>query len=83
MMIKDKRIAKEIIDQLLRCSSEINGMILKVKDNCPNEEFEAFRNAGGFVLGYMYTEIIASLYHMHPSLEPEELRDKEEPGKLD
>ncbi len=76
-MIKNKKIAKDIINGLLDCSGDINELILKVKSNCSNEEFESFRNASGFLLGYMYTEILASLYHEHPGLEPEDLRKKE------
>ncbi|MDX1914884.1 MAG: hypothetical protein SFU55_04805 [Methylophilus sp.] len=74
-MINDYKIAIDVLNVLDECSEKINETIRLVQNQCSQEEFEAYRNAAGFVMGYIYTEIVAPLHHKHPSLEPDELRD--------
>lgn len=73
-MIKDENIAKKLISVLNDCSSEMNESIRLVQKNCTDEEFNAYREAAGFVMGYMYTDVLAPIYKAHPDLEPEELK---------
>lgn len=75
-MIHDKEIAKQVIDVLDDCSSRINESIRLVQQRCSEEEFAKYRKAAGFVMGYIYTEVVAPLHHKHPELEPPELREK-------
>ena len=73
-MIHDHDIAKQLIDTLDDCSERINETIRLVQEQCSEEEFQAYRKAAGFVMGYIYTDVVASLYKEHPDLEPPELR---------
>jgi len=75
-MIENSNIAKQVINVLDECSSKINETIRLVQENCSNEEFEKYRKAAGFVMGYIYTDVVAPLYHKHPELEPPELREE-------
>ncbi|MCH8544190.1 MAG: hypothetical protein LAT61_11515 [Alcanivorax sp.] len=75
-MIEDSGIANQVVKILDGCSSKINETIRFVQDNCSNEEFEEYRRAAGFVMGYIYTDVVAPLYHRHPELEPPELREE-------
>lgn len=73
-MIRDRDIAKQVIDSLDDCSERINDTIRLVQEKCSDEEFQAYRKAAGFVMGYIYTDVVASLYKEHPDLEPPELK---------
>lgn len=74
-MIKSYDIAKEVIEVLDDCSSRINETIRLVQEKCSDEEFQAYREAAGFVMGYIYTDVVAPIYKEHPELEPPELRE--------
>lgn len=75
-MIENRDTAKQVIEVLDECSSKINETIRLVQENCSNEEFEKYRRAAGFVMGYIYTDVVAPLYHKHPELEPPELGEE-------
>jgi hypothetical protein len=77
-MIRDHDIAKQLIDTLDDCSERINETIRLVKEKCSDEEFQSYRKAAGFVMGYIYTDVVASLYKEHPDLEPPELKSDAE-----
>ena len=74
-MISDHEIAKQVIDVLDDCSSRINETIRLVQDHCSDEEFSSYRMAAGFIMGRIYTDIVAHIHHLHPDLEPPELRE--------
>ena len=74
-MIEDEKIAKEIIAVLNDCSSKLNESIRLVQQKCTHEEFQNYRRGAGFVIGYIYTEVLAKIYHKHPQLEPPEIRE--------
>lgn len=73
-MIHSHDIAKQLIDTLDDCSEKINESIRLVQEKCSDEEFQAYRKAAGFVMGYIYTDVVAPLHKEHPDLEPPELR---------
>ena len=73
-MIKDEETARQVIAALDEASSVINESIRLVQNRCSNDEFAAYRRAAGFVMGYLYTDVLAPLYKQHPSLEPPELK---------
>ena len=73
-MIRDKEIARQVIAALDEASSVINESIRLVQNRCSNEEFAAYRKAAGFVMGYLYTDVLTPLYKQHPSLDPPELK---------
>ncbi|MCO7223204.1 hypothetical protein [Pleionea sp. CnH1-48] len=74
-MIKDKELAKKIVAVVDECSKQLNSTICEVKDNCSKDEFNSYRKAAGFVMGYIYTDIVAPIYSKHPELEPDELKN--------
>lgn len=74
-MLKDQDIAKQVIKVLDDCSSRINETIRLVQEKCSDEEFQTYRKAAGFVMGYIYTDVVASLHKEHPDLEPSELSE--------
>lgn len=74
-MIRDEKLAKEIVAVLDDCSARLNESIRLVQQKCGQEEFEAYRRAAGFVMGYIYTDVVAPIYKVHPHLEPPELRE--------
>ena len=73
-MIRDHDIAKQLVNTLDDCSERINETIRLVQEKCSDEEFHTYRRAAGFVMGYIYTDVVAPLYKEHPDLEPPELR---------
>lgn len=77
-MIKDHDIAEQIIDVLDDCSSRINETIRLVQEKCSDEKFQSYRKAARFVMGYIYTDVVAPLHKEHPDLEPPELRQYSE-----
>jgi hypothetical protein len=79
-MIKEKTIAKRVIDVMDDCSERINETIREVQQRCSDEEFRRYRKAAGVVMGYIYTDVVAPLYRQHPELEPEELRKGDTKG---
>lgn len=74
-MIEDEKIAKELIAVLNDCSRKLNDSIRLVQQKCSDEEFQAYRKGAGLVMGYIYTDVLAKIYHKHPSLEPPEIRE--------
>jgi hypothetical protein len=74
-MIKNYDVARQIVETLDECSKKIDETIRVVQQRCSKEEFEAYRKAAGFVMGYIYTDVVAPLHHKHPDLEPPELRE--------
>lgn len=74
-MVHDHDIAKQLIDTLDGCSERINESIRLVRDKCSDEEFLLYQKAAGFVMGYIYTDVVAPIYKEHPDLEPPELRE--------
>ena len=73
-MINDQEIAKQLLEVLDECSAKINDSIRLVQNKCTNEEFESYRSAAGYVMGYIYTDVVAPIHHKHPDLEPPELK---------
>lgn len=73
-MIRDRALAKQLIEVLNDCSNKIDKSIELVQEKCTDEEFIAYRKAAGMVMGYLYTDVLAPIYKQHPDLEPPELK---------
>lgn len=73
-MIRDRALAKQLIEVLNDCSNKIDKSIVLVQEKCTDEEFIAYRKAAGMVMGYLYTDALAPIYKQHPDLEPPELK---------
>jgi len=69
-MINDEHIAKEIHALAFEYYKKLHASFLKVKDNCTEEETEAYRKVVGRVMGYSITEIMMPLRSQYPELEP-------------
>jgi hypothetical protein len=73
-MIKDRETARQVIHALDEASSIVNESIRLVKEQCSDDEFATYRQAAGFVMGYLYTDVLAAIYKQHRDLEPPELQ---------
>lgn len=73
-MIRDRKLAEQLIDVLNDCSNRMDKSIRLVQEKCSEEEFIAYRKAAGLVMGYLYTDALAPIYKQHPELEPPELK---------
>lgn len=73
-MITNIELAKELLEILDDCSNRINESIRIVQQKGAAQEFASYRKAAGFVMGYIYTEVVMPIYKDHPELEPEELK---------
>lgn len=69
-----KEIATEINRMLVTQYEELNRSIFLVKDNCTEDEFNAYLLAVGGIMGDMYFKIMRSIQAEYPELEPEALR---------
>jgi hypothetical protein len=70
----DIQTATEIVPQLLRIQSELNGTLALIRDRCPSEEFLRNRAAFATIMGDIYLEVLRPIFAEHPNLEPKELR---------
>lgn len=73
-MIKDKKICEHIISEMNNCAVSLDQTIRMVQEQCSQDEFEKYRKAAGFVLGYIYTDVLRPIYRDHPDLEPSDLK---------
>lgn len=78
-MVKNREIAVELSNRLLKISGAIDDAIIIVQDRCPDDEFKEFRLAMGRLLDHLYVLGLEPLYEEHPDIAPPELEFK--PGK--
>ncbi|PIT08517.1 hypothetical protein [Snodgrassella alvi] len=70
-MIKDPKIAEEVKDLMFKITNELNESLFKVRDCCPQDEFNAYRRVVGHIMSEMF-DFLAPLFHEHPELKPKE-----------
>lgn len=73
-MLTDHDTTRDVLARLDRFNTRLIESIQRVKAGCPEAEFLAYRRAAGYVLGYLYLDVVRPLHKRHPDLEPEELR---------
>jgi len=73
-MIKNKEIAKEISELMLTFGDKLDHSASIVRESCPKEEFENYRNAIAKILAEMLLEVMNPLYKEHPGIKPEQLK---------
>ena len=73
-MFKDKEVASEISKLMLALSAQLNGSLIRVQEQCPVSEFEAYRAVVGRLMGEMFFEVMQPIYSQHPELEPPGLK---------
>jgi hypothetical protein len=77
MMKRD--IAEEIFGLTREYCSKLNQSLAKVQEQCETEDFEWYRTAVAYVMGYSHEYIMEPIIKQHPELEPESWKgeDKE------
>ena len=69
----EKDLAEETSLLALKVSSTLDNHLRKLHETCDKEDFEKMRKGIGFVMGYLYTDVMEPLWNMHPELRPEEM----------
>lgn len=64
----DTKTAEQIIAISNECSRVTRESIQRIKGNCDEDTFKVYRNFGGKIMGYLYTEIIAPTQSEHAEL---------------
>jgi hypothetical protein len=72
----NRELAGEIVTILIAQSRELNDALLKIQQECEEEEFVFYRLSFGKVMGYMLTDILNPIFKEHPDLIPEQLRER-------
>lgn len=65
-MVNDKGTAILISDLMLRFGKELDESVAVVQSRCDEDEFKAYREAVGFIMGEMLIKIMNPLYEKHP-----------------
>ena len=73
-VVMRKEIAQEMLSMLEAQSKELNNSLIRVQENCSKDEFEAYREEIGKIMGAMYLDIMKPIHRKYPELEPVELR---------
>jgi hypothetical protein len=68
-----KETAKQINQVMLEHSQELDESVRLVLETCTTEEFEAYRDAVGQIMGTMLLDIMNPIYLEHPELKPSDL----------
>ena len=69
----NKTLAEQTSLLLLQVSAKLDAQLRTLKTQCVDEEFQVYLRGFGYVLGYMFTEIMSPIYAEHPDLKPEQL----------
>lgn len=68
-------VAEQIVSIMQRVTREMDESISLVQQQCTDEEFIEYRRAAGRVMGYLFTDIVRPIFHEHPDLVPDEMKD--------
>jgi hypothetical protein len=69
-MIRDKQKAGTALDQMEKAHGLLMNSLKFVKENCPDNEYKAYRAGMAQVLGQLYFLVMEPIYRQHPSLAP-------------
>ena len=72
----NRELAGEIVTLLTDQARELIDALLKIQQECEEEELSFYRSGIGKVMGYMLTEILNPLFKEHPDLVPEQKRER-------
>lgn len=73
-MIKRKDIAAELNKLMLEYAAKLDASVELVQKECDKEDFEAYRDGVGKIMGCMLFEVINPLYEKYPELTPKEMK---------
>ena len=65
-LVIKRDIAETISKLMLEYGAKLDDSVRLVMDNCPAEDFHAYRLAVGKIMGEMLTEVMNPLYREHP-----------------
>lgn len=77
-MIKNRDIAKQIVDLMLQFGARIDQSVELVQSHGTEEELTLYRRAAGAVMGEMLIEVLNPIFEQHPELTPAQLRETAE-----
>jgi len=69
-MIRNHKVAKEIDDLMLELYRQMQESIDNVKITCSDEEYQAYNQAVGMVVGTILRQVLEPLYRDNPALKP-------------
>ena len=72
-MISYPTVARNLSELLLDFSKRLDESVFLVQQNCPAEEFKAYRLAIGKILAEVLLEALNQLYAKHPNIKPQGL----------
>ncbi len=72
-MVSDKNTAILISELMLKFGKELDESVAVVQSHCDEDEFKAYRDAVGFIMGGMLIKIMNPLYEKHPEIKPKGL----------
>lgn len=67
-------IAKQIVEVLVRQGSELNDLLILIRNNCDDAEFMRYRDAIGRIMGDMLIDLMNPIFEQYPELKPAELK---------
>lgn len=70
----DAAVARELNDLLLDVSRRLDASIEVVRNTCSHDEFEAYRQSVGRIMGEILVEILMRIYREHPEITPATLK---------
>ena len=68
--IADVTVSARICELVQNQSGALDASVADVKACCSTEEFEAYRQAIGQIMGRMYLSVLEPLWTQHPSTAP-------------
>ena len=69
----DIKLAEETSLLALQLSGKLDRHLGRIQAECSEDDFRKFRKGIGYVLGYLYTEVMDPIYREHPQLRPQQL----------
>ena len=70
----DRNVAKSILDLVFEYGGKLNDSMVRVKEECEEEDFHAYRRAVGKILETTFANVIEPIFAEHPDLKPDQLR---------
>ncbi len=67
----ERDLAKLVVITATRASTNLNQLLIPVRENCSTTTYNSFLKAVGSVNGIIYSEIIQKAYDAHPDIEAE------------
>jgi len=70
----DVKTAKKVRDHVFKSVDELNEAVRTLQDACSDVEFQTFRKACGVLMSDLW-DLLKPIFHEHPQLKPDDLKD--------